>query len=84
MRNLILAGATGLVLALTGASAYAIPRTDEIMSHGQVQDQSAVGAFLPLAAPSGAASVNVPAAPRDFGGAGVGTGSSNGGSASHR
>ena len=74
MRNLILAGAAGLVLALSGASAFAIPTTEQIMSHGQGQDQTAVGAFLPLSVPSGAASFDAPAAPRNFGGEGVGTG----------
>ena len=83
MRNLILAGATGLVLALTGASAYAIPTTEQIMSHGQVQDQTAVGAFLPLAVQTDNANAYAPA-PRQFGGEGANTGASNGGSASHR
>jgi hypothetical protein len=86
MRNIILAGATGLVLALSGASAYAIPRTTEILSHGQmdVQDQGAVGAFLPFAAQADNANVYVPAAPHSFGGEGSNTGAGVGGTGSHR
>ena len=82
MRNLILAGAAGLVLALSGASAFAIPSTEQIMSHSQVQD--AVGAFLAVPAQTGAANdVYVPA-PREFGGQGANTGASVGGTGSHR
>lgn len=84
MRNLILAGATGLVLALTATSAFAIPSTDQIERQGQSQDQSAVGAFLPLPVQTGVTGDYWPAAPRSFGGEGSNTGAGVGGSSTHR
>ena len=86
MRNLLLAGAAGLALALAAASAYAIPRTDEIMSRGgiEAQDQGAVGAFLPLPAQADNGAVYAPPAPREVGGQGANTGASVGGTGSHR
>lgn len=82
MRNFILAGAAGLVLALSGSAAFAIPTTAEILSHGQ--DQSAVGAFLPLPSKAGDSAVYLPAAPHSFGGEGSNTGVGVGGAGSHR
>jgi hypothetical protein len=82
MRNIMLAGAAGLVLALTGTTAFAIPRTTEILAYGQ--DQDAVGAFLPFAAQGDNANVYLPAAPRSFGGEGSNTGAGVGGTGSHR
>ena len=85
MRNLILAGATGLVLALTGTAAFAIPTTDQIVSHGQTQAQDAVGAFLAVPAQTGVASdAYLPPAPRNVGGEGSNTGATVGGTGSHR
>jgi hypothetical protein len=84
MRNIILAGATGLVLALSGTAAFAIPTTAEIMSHGQVSDQSAVGAFLPFPAMVGSSDAYAPSAQYDDHGHGANTGAGVGGTGSHR
>ena len=76
MRNLILAGAAGLVLALTGTAAFAIPRTGEIMAHSQMatDDQAAVGAFAPSSAEFGNPNAYPPAVAHSFGGQGADTG----------
>jgi hypothetical protein len=86
MRNIILAGTTGLVLALTGASAYAIPRTSEILSHSQMttQDQGAVGAFLPFSSQPDNANAYPPAIAHTFGGQGGDTGQGPGGTNGNR
>lgn len=84
MRNIILAGATGLVLALSGTAAFAIPTTAEIMSHGQVSDRTAVGAFLPFPAIVGTAGVYTPSNQYDDHGHGANTGAGVGGAGSHR
>jgi hypothetical protein len=85
MRNLILAGAAGFALALTSASAFAIPRTGEIMSHSQMasSDQAAVGAFLPFTGQPRDAYVYAPSNAHTFGGEGADTGAGPGGVGTH-
>lgn len=81
MRNLILAGAAGLVLGMTGTAAFAIPTTAEILSHSQMasQDQDAVGAYLPFVSQPGNSNAYPAAVPHSFGGEGAFTGVGPGG-----